>query len=108
LRVQMAKDASFALSMANIGESHKVVLIAGAVHVRKDIGVPVHLQRLGKESVSIAFMAVDPEKLTVKEYSESLALSEQFDYVYFMPSERNQDPCVEFAEQLKKMKKLTK
>jgi uncharacterized iron-regulated protein len=105
---QMAKDASFALSIANMGDTHKVALIAGAVHVRKDIGVPVHLQRLGKQSVSIAFVNVDPDKLSVEEYVDHAALAQQFDYIYFTPSERNQDPCVEFAEQLKKMKKLTK
>ncbi len=108
LRVQMAKDASFALSLANMGNTHKVALIAGAVHVRKDIGVPVHLQRLDKQSVSIAFVNVDPGKLNIEEYMGDADLSQQFDYIYFTPSERNQDPCVEFAEQLKKMKKLTK
>ena len=108
LKAQMAKDASFAVSLANMGDTHKVVLIAGAVHIRKDIGVPVHLQRLGKQSVSIAFINVDPEKLTVEDYVDHADLDKQFDYLYFTPSERNQDPCVEFAEQLKKMKKTTK
>jgi uncharacterized iron-regulated protein len=107
LRIQMAKDASFALSVANIGNTHKAALIAGAVHIRKDIGVPVHLQRLGKQSVSIAFMNVDPEKLRVEEYVGHANLNQKFDYLYFTPSERNQDPCVEFAEQLKKIKTLT-
>ncbi len=108
MRTQLAKDASFALSVANIGKTHKVALIAGAVHIRKDIGVPVHLHRLGKKSVSIAFVNVDPDKLKVEDYVSHADLNQQFDYIYFTPSERNQDPCVEFAEQLKKMKKLTK
>jgi len=108
LRTQVAKDASFALSMANTGSTRKVALIAGAVHIRKDIGVPVHLQRLGKQSVSIAFINVDPDKLAVEDYEDHADLARQFDYLYFTPSERNQDPCVEFAEQLKKMKKLIK
>ncbi len=108
LRTQVAKDASFALSLAKMGKMHKVALIAGAVHVRKDIGVPVHLQSLGMESVSIAFLNVDPDKVQVEQYFDQADLNQQFDYLYFTPSERNQDPCVEFAEQLKKMKKLTK
>ncbi|MDW3095425.1 MAG: ChaN family lipoprotein [Gammaproteobacteria bacterium] len=108
LRIQVAKDASFALSLANIASTHKVALIAGAVHVRKDIGVPVHLQSMGKQSVSIAFLNVDPDKMQVEQYIDQADLNQQFDYLYFTPSERNQDPCVEFAEQLKKMKKLTK
>ncbi len=109
MNTQIAKDASFALSLATVAATHKVVLIAGAVHVRKDIGVPVHLQQLGEKSTSIAFINVDPEITDPEEYIEQTqpdqSLSLQFDYVYFTPSERNQDPCVEFAEQLKKMKK---
>lgn len=106
LRVQMAKDASFALAMMQRGKTHKIALIAGANHVRKDIGVPVHLQRLGKPSISIGFMNVAPNKLTAEDYGGQVELGKQFDYVLFTPSERNQDPCVEFARQLKKMKNV--
>ena len=109
MNTQIAKDASFALSLVSTAATHKVVLIAGAVHVRKDIGVPVHLQQLGEKSTSIAFINVSPEISDPEEYIEQSqpdqSLLSQFDYVYFTPSERNQDPCVEFAEQLKKMKK---
>lgn len=105
LNIQIAKDASFALTLSEIGATHKAVLIAGAVHVRKDIGVPVHLKRLGGESISIAFIDVAPEKLSPKDYFDQPNLDQQFDYIYFTPSERNQDPCVEFEEQLKKMEK---
>ena len=108
LKTQMAKDASFAVSLVNLGNTHKVALIAGAVHIRKDIGVPVHLHRLGQQSVSIAFVNVDPDKLAVEDYVDHADSNQQFDYLYFTPSERNQDPCVEFAEQLKKMKKPIK
>lgn len=99
--IQIAKDASFALSLYRAGSKHKAVLIAGAVHVRKDIGVPIHLQNLGANSISIAFVAVDPKRATPDEYISS---AEQFDYIFFTPSERNIDPCIEFEEQLKKMK----
>ena len=109
MNTQIAKDASFALSLSNVATTHKAVLIAGAVHVRKDIGVPVHLQALGDSSISVAFINVDPDIVDPEEYIEQSnpdqSLNSQFDYVYFTPSERNQDPCVEFAEQLKKMRK---
>lgn len=109
MNTQIAKDASFALSLGNVAATHKAVLIAGAIHVRKDIGVPVHLQQLGETSISVAFINVDPEIIDPEQYIEQSepdqSLNSQFDYVYFTPSERNQDPCVEFAEQLKKMKK---
>ena len=108
LNTQIAKDASFALSLTNIGKTHNAALIAGAVHIRKDIGVPVHLRRMGEKSVSIAFLSVSPGKMEVGDYFDQADSSQQFDYIYFTPNERNQDPCVEFAEQLKKMKKTTK
>ena len=108
MRTQIAKDASFALSLLEASTNSKAVLIAGSVHVRKDIGVPVHLRELGKTFVSMTFMNVDPEKTKAEDYvhasSSSMSQNQQFDYIFFTPSERNQDPCVEFAEQLKKMK----
>jgi len=107
MQVQVAKDASFALSMAD-EQAQQVVLITGAVHVRKDIGVPVHLQELGcdveKSTASLAFINVQPDKNNVSDYFDGSDAAQQFDYLLFTPSERDQDPCVEFAEQLKKMK----
>lgn len=108
MQVQLAKDASFALTMANLKDQYQIALIAGAVHVRKDIGVPVHLQKLGfplHETVaSVAFLNVDPNKLQISDYFSDANITHQYDYVIFTPSERNQDPCEEFADQLKKMK----
>ena len=108
LQAQVAKDASFAISLADNAASHHVALIAGAVHVRKDIGVPVHLQALGysiaKSIISVAFINVQPGKNNVADYFDSPHIAEQYDYILFTPSERNQDPCEEFAEQLQRMK----
>ena len=101
---QIAKDAAFALSLVQSKKADKNLLIAGKIHVRKDIGVPVHLQRLGAKSSSIAFMVVDPERTQIEEYIDD-KFGRQFDYVIFTPNDRNQDPCVEFAEKLKKLKK---
>ena len=109
MRIQIAKDASLAMTMAEMGDSHQVALIAGAIHVRKDIGVPVHLHKLGyspETSVaSVAFVNVQPEKLQVDDYFDEVGVADQYDYVIFTASERNQDPCIEFSEQLRKMKK---
>ncbi len=104
VQTQIAKDASFALSLYRAGKENKVVFIAGAVHVRKDIGVPRHLKRIGINSISIAFIPVKPEKVTPADYIDR-KLGRPFDYIVFTPSDRNTDPCVEFAEQLKKLKK---
>ena len=104
VNTQIAKDASFALGLVHSAKKRPAVLIAGAVHVRKDIGVPVHLQALGINSISIAFISVDPERVKAEQYFDH-ELGRQFDYAYFTPSERNTDPCEEFAEQLQKMNK---
>ena len=101
--IQVAKDASFALSLLTAKDSEKILLITGKIHARKDIGVPVHLQRLGAESISIAFMVVDPERSEVTDYFDQ-ELGQQFDFAVFTPNDRNQDPCIEFAEKLKKFK----
>ena len=103
VNMQIARDASFALSMLNAHEIAAPVLITGAVHARKDIGVPVHLRANGVKSLSIVFLSVDPNRKSPHEYFEA-DLGLQYDYIYFTPSERNTDPCVEFAEQLKKIK----
>ena len=104
VNIQIAKDASFALSLYRAWLENKVVFIAGAVHVRKDIGVPRHLKRIGINSLSIAFIPVVPEQVTPTAYIDQ-TLGQPFDYIIFTPSDRNTDPCVEFAEQLKKMTK---
>ena len=100
---QIAKDASFALSLLEAQYSDKVLLIAGKIHVRNDIGVPVHLQSLGAESLSIAFIVVDLERTKISDYFDQLH-GQQFDYVVFTPNDRNQNPCIEFADKLKKLK----
>lgn len=103
--VQLAKDASFSITMAEMVQTHQVALIAGAIHVRKDIGVPVHLHALGYSSIaSIAFINVKKDKFEINQYFEGNDPSSQYDYVIFTPSDTNQDPCEEFAEQLKKMR----
>ena len=102
VHTQIARDASFALSLYRAGIENKVVLIAGAVHVRKDIGVPRHLRRIGIPSLSVAFVPVSPNKVTPVDYFDQ-NLGRPFDYIVFTPSDRNTDPCVEFAEQLKNM-----
>ena len=108
-QAQLAKDASFSIAMAKNAGEYQLALIAGSVHVRKDIGVPVHLQELipavHDALLSIAFFNVQPEKTQIGDYFPQTEVSQQYDYVIFTPSERNQDPCEEFAEQLKNMKK---
>ena len=99
--MQIARDASFALSLLQVIES-RAALITGAVHARKDIGVPQHLDKFGEASLSVAFLNVDPERLEPTQYVDT-NVDDQYDFIYFTPSDRNIDPCVEFAEQLKRL-----
>ena len=104
LKMQAAKDASFALSL---WQAHKAgsapVLISGSVHVRKDIGVPVYLLKTGHSVMSIAFLEVDPELVHAADYELSEDDS-SYDFIYFTPGSRSLDPCVEFKQQLEKMR----
>src|SRR6266849_3389233 len=59
--IQWARDARIAASLARGGQRDGAVLIAGAGHVRRDRGVPVHLARhIQDVSIgSVAFVEVD-------------------------------------------------
>jgi uncharacterized iron-regulated protein len=99
--IQWARDARIAASLARGGQRDGAVLIAGAGHVRRDRGVPVHLARQAPEAsiASLAFVEVDPAAAKPGDYaarfgSESLP----FDYVWFTPRVDDGDPC----EKLKK------
>lgn len=104
LKMQAAKDASFALSL---WQAYKAgfapVLISGSVHVRKDIGVPAYLSQAGHSAMSIAFLEVDPELINAADYDLSEDDS-SYDFIYFTPGSRSLDPCVEFKQQLEKMR----
>ena len=104
VKMQAAKDASFALSLWQAYEAGSApVLISGSVHVRKDIGVPVYLLQTGYSVMSVAFLEVDPELVDATDYELSEDES-SYDFIYFTPGSRALDPCVEFKQQLEKMR----
>lgn len=102
--VQMAKDLSMAIAVATLSINTKAVLLAGSAHVRKDIGVAAQLDKLAKTSLSVGILPVHPDLPTVTDYWTHDAESIPFDVVIFTPSDSDQDPCVQFSEQLKKMR----
>jgi uncharacterized iron-regulated protein len=69
-----------------------VLLIAGAGHARKDVGVPVHLARLLPKAriVSVGFLEDDDETAT-----RSAA---PFDYVWETPAIERDDPCTALTQ----------
>ena len=101
---QIAKDIAFANKLVSAGLHDKAVLIAGSVHVRKDIGVPVHLESLGLSALSIGFISVHPDFELASDYTSADTNARSFDVLVFTPSDRQQDPCEEFARQLEQMK----
>lgn len=62
------------------------VLLAGAFHVRRDLGVPLHLA------------SRDTKVLVLAEVGETLS-AEQADFVWFTPAQPQQDHCAEFGKQ---------
>ncbi len=99
--IQWARDARIASSLAHSGQRVGAVLIAGAGHVRRDRGVPVHLARQAPEAsiASVAFVEVDAAATKPGDYAARFgAETLPFDYVWFTPKVDDADPC----EKLKK------
>jgi uncharacterized iron-regulated protein len=106
LLVQRARDAQMAESLAAAGEQHGAVLIAGAGHVRRDYGIPTYLASRTPEAsvLSVAFLEVSQDKLEPTAYVAGFARPTfPFDYVWFTPRVDDDDPCVAFEQQLKKL-----
>ncbi|WP_162914561.1 ChaN family lipoprotein [Desertibaculum subflavum] len=92
--IQWARDAVMAATMH---EAKRSILIAGAGHVRRDRGVPLHLiQRAPADRVlSIAFVEVSAELTDPK------SRAWPFDLVWFTPRVDEVDPCVRFRERMR-------
>jgi uncharacterized iron-regulated protein len=106
LLVQRARDAQMAESLAAAGQQDGAVLIAGAGHVRRDYGIPTYLTRStpGVSVIGVAFLEVSQDKLEPTAYVERFGRPTfPFDYVWFTPRVDDDDPCVAFEEQLKKL-----
>jgi len=99
--VQWARDARMAASLARGGQRDGAVLIAGAGHVRRDRGVPVHLARQAPEAsiASVAFVEVEAAETKPGDYGKRFGSDAlPFDYLWFTPKVDDADPC----EKLKK------
>jgi len=106
--VQRARDAQMAERLAAAGQQDGAVLIAGAGHVRRDYGIPTYLasRQPGGSVLSVAFLEVSQELRAPTAYAarfDQQALP--FDYVWFTPRVDDQDPCIAFEEQLKRLHK---
>lgn len=87
--MQRARDAHMAAALREAA-GDGAVLIAGAGHVRRDVGVPRVLP--DADTVSLAFVEVRADMTTVP----ALAV----DYVWLTPRVDDRDPCERFKKQL--------
>ncbi len=96
--IQLVKDSSMANSLAMTGTRHSV-LVAGKAHIRKDSGVPQHLQRLGDDNVlTVAMIEVD----TVRELASDYAAMALFDVLIFTPVANQRDYCADLEKSMHK------
>lgn len=91
---QYARDAHMAWVMADQWRRAErktgVILIAGAGHARKDLGVPLHLARLAPDArvVSLAFVEADDSAMTEAEMAQL-----PYDLAWFTARVDDGDPC---------------
>lgn len=93
---QRARDAQLAERMVTTDRGDGAILIAGAGHARTDRGVPVHLKKREPERTvrSVGFVEVSPDKREPQQYAASFGATRlPFDYVWFTPGARREDPC---------------
>ncbi len=106
--IQRARDARMADRMIAAARPDGLVLVVGAGHARIDYGIPMYLRTNAREQtlVSLAFLEVQGGKTVPEAYAVGFARDMlPFDYVWFTPRRANLDPCEEFKNQLKRLKK---
>jgi uncharacterized iron-regulated protein len=87
--------------VARAGQRDGAVLIAGAGHVRRDRGVPVHLARQVPDATiaSVAFVEVDAAASKPGDYAARFGTETlPFDYVWFTPKADDDDPCAKLKK----------
>jgi uncharacterized iron-regulated protein len=100
-RAQRARDAVMADRMLANSKTG-VVLIAGAGHARRDLGVPLYLEARAPHAriVSVAFTEVRPQRDDPAAYDavrRGLNGEPRYDYVWFTPAAQRDDPCASLA-----------
>lgn len=108
--VQWARDARMAEALARAGRRDGAVLIAGAGHVRRDLGVPAHLERHapGTTIAAVAMLEVEAGATAPADYAARHGGALPFDYVWFTPRIDDTDPCEKFEKSLEQLRKSTR
>ncbi len=88
LAVQQQRDRRMADRLLAVPQP--ALLLAGSFHVRRDLGVPLHLEDLGAPGATrVLVMAEVGERVT----------AQQADYVWFTPAQPEQDHCAQLRPQ---------
>lgn len=102
VRVQRQRDAVMADALARgVREGRGAVLIAGAGHVRADLGVPAALaaRAPGSHSLALAFVEVKAGETTPAAYGDL-----PYDAVWFTPRAEREDQCAAFKRHMERKK----
>lgn len=91
LAVQQQRDRRMAQRL--ITAPTPSMLLAGAYHARKDVGVPLHVLDLGETEAPIVLMLAE---------QGSEVTSAMADYVWYTPATPTQDYCAEMRKQMGK------
>lgn len=81
LAVQQQRDRRMAEQ--TLAAAEPAMLLAGAFHVRRDLGVPLHVEDLSGKAVAVLMLA---------EVGEAVSAA-QADYVWYTPAQPEQDHC---------------
>jgi len=81
LAVQQQRDRRMA--ERTLAAAEPAMLLAGAFHVRRDLGVPLHIEDLSGKSVAVLMLA---------EVGETVSAA-QADYAWYTPAQPEQDHC---------------
>jgi uncharacterized iron-regulated protein len=105
MNVQRARDATMAHSLlVNRRVNGKMVLVAGAGHVRADRGVPhyLHQQAPRANLLTLAWIEVQDGVDAIEGYTRRWDTSElPFDIVWFTPRADRGDPCAQLRQRFK-------
>jgi uncharacterized iron-regulated protein len=94
---QRYRDAHLARALADAAAAHgRAMLLAGNGHVRKDRGVPWHLERMapGKAAVVVMMIEVEEGKSEPQAYLDAVPGDRAIaDFIVFTPRAERVDPC---------------
>ena len=86
LAVQQQRDRRMAEAL--LAAAQPAMLLAGAYHVRRDVGVPLHLADLGGPAARVLILAEAGREVT----------AEQADYVWYSAAVEEQDYCASLRQ----------